>query len=78
MWNEFEEVQKSEESREFEFHMVWESWGKQTVKVPKNLSDKEALDWVKKHLNWIPLPTNGEYVEDSCEIDEESEYGFND
>ena len=65
-----------EETKKFQFGMVWTVSGQQTIDVPKSLSAKEALEYVKSHWDEIPLPTDSEYITDSDFLDEESEYGF--
>ena len=65
-----------EKTKKFQFGMVWTVSGQQTIDVPKSLSAKEALEYVKSHWDEIPLPTDSEYISDSDFLDEESEYGF--
>ena len=72
-----EEAKNETETRPFSFGMYWQVYGTQTVNVPINLNEKEALEYVKKHWDEIPLP-EGDYVSGSDEIDEDSDYGFND
>ena len=71
-----EEVKNETKTRPFSFVMYWQVYGTQTVNVPINLNEKEALEYVKKHWDEIPLP-EGDYVSGSDEIDEDSDYGFN-
>ena len=71
------EIKNETETRPFSFGMYWQVYGTQTVNVPINLNEKEALEYVKKHWDEIPLP-EGDDVSGSDEIDEDSDYGFND
>ena len=72
-----EEVKNETETRPFSFVMYWQVYGTQTVNVPINLSEKEALEYVKNHWDEIPLP-EGDYVYGSDVIDEDADYGFDD
>ena len=48
--------------------VVWSMMG--YVLVDAEDSDK-AMEYVKEHKDELPLPTNGEYLEDSFEVDED-------
>ena len=72
-----EEAKNETETRPFSFGMYWQVYGTQTVNVPINLNEKEALEYVKNHFDEIPLP-EGEYVWGSDVIDEDADYGFDD
>ena len=72
-----EEVKNETKTRPFSFVMYWQICGTQTVNVPINLNEKEALEYVKNHFDEIPLP-EGEYVWGSDVIDEDADYGFDD
>ena len=76
MIKNIKEVKNEIETRPFSFGMYWQVYGTQTVNVPINLNEKEALEYVKKHWDEISLP-EGDYVCGSDEIDEDSDYGFN-
>ena len=46
--------------------------GNSSIMVPDNMTIDEAIKYAKDHMNEIPLPSNGEYVCDSDELDEEN------
>lgn len=53
--------------------VTWESYGTVQISGVKNL--KEAYEVAKKYIDDLPLPDDGEYIDDSFKIniDEESE-----
>lgn len=63
-------------TRPFSFKMIWEVSGRQTVAVPADLNEEEALEYVKSHWDKVPIPTEADYISGSDELDEESEYYF--
>ena len=48
--------------------VVWSMMG--YVLVDAN-NETAAMQYVKEHLDEFPLPTNGSYLDDSFEVDEE-------
>ena len=50
--------------------VVWASMGYIIVDAE---SGDEAMKYAKEHLDEFPLPRNGEYLDDSFEVDEEGE-----
>ena len=46
--------------------------GNSSIMVPDDMTIDEAIKYAKDHMNEIPLPSNGEYVCDSDELDEEN------
>lgn len=50
--------------------VVWSAMGYVLVEAEDG---EEAMKYVKEHLDEFPLPANGEYIDDSFEIDEEGE-----
>ncbi len=56
----------------FKIPVVWQSYGMMSIEA-ETLEEAE-----EKALGNEPLPTNGEYVTDSCELDKENpSYGEN-
>ncbi len=58
--------------------LLWQVWGKsKEIEIPETIDLKspnakqEILDYLKEKLDEIPLPTDGEYVDDSNVLDEE-------
>lgn len=77
MIKNIKDAKNGTETRPFSFGMYWQVYGIQTVNVPINLNEKEALEYVKKHWEEISLP-EGTYVCGSDKIDEDFNYGFDD
>lgn len=50
--------------------VVWSMMGYVLVDAD---SSEEAMEYAREHMDDFALPTNGEYLEDSFEIDEEGE-----
>ena len=62
------------------FDMVWMVSGKQTIDLPDDIdpNDKEAvLSYLRFEWPNIPLPTEGDYIEGSDELDENTEIVIN-
>ena len=57
------------------FGMFWQSYGRQTIDLPDEIdaSNQEAvIQYIKSVWDDIPLPS-GSYVQESDELDEESD-----
>ena len=55
------------------FGTFWEVYGTQIMNLPPEIKTKEeAVEYLRDNFEDIPLPTNGDYVLGSDELDEES------
>lgn len=46
------------------------SYGHATATVPDYIQTKEeAIEWLKDHWDWLPLPEDADYVPESDELD---------
>ena len=57
------------ETKNFNFGMVYKMYGMKTVKVPKDFTLEQAKQYVQEHLDDIDLPRNADYVSGSDEPD---------
>lgn len=55
-----------------EVGMYYTSYGKTTATIPDNIELKDIPDYLKNHIDEIPLPKHAEYVNDSADIDTEN------
>lgn len=58
--------------------LLWQVWGKsEEIEIPETIdvnspnAKQEILNYLKEKLDEIPLPTDGEYVDNSNVLDEE-------
>lgn len=63
--------------KKVEFGMIWRMYGKQTMKVPDEITTiQQVRDYLRAHWDEIPLPNDGDYDPDSDELDEVEEISF--
>lgn len=55
-----------------EVGMYYTSYGKTTATIPDGIEPKDIPDYLKDHIDEIPLPKNAEYVDESADIDTEN------
>lgn len=61
-------------SKEIEFGVLYQSYGKVYVDVPDDICTREdAIKYLNEHWSDIPLPVDAEYVEGSDKIDEDGD-----
>lgn len=63
--------------RSVDFTMIWQVTGKQTIDIPDNVNIDNPDDiraYIESVWGNIPIPTDGEYVDSSDEIDELSDF----
>ena len=62
------------------FSMVWMVTGQQSIDLPDGLDPNDITavrDYIKENWDNIPLPTEGDYISGSDELDEDSEIIIN-
>jgi divalent metal cation (Fe/Co/Zn/Cd) transporter len=52
--------------------LVYSVVGDTHLDVPDELSVEEAIEYAKEHMDYVRLPYNAEYIEDSEVLDEEN------
>ncbi len=52
----------------FRFGVAWSMFGYQTVRVPADMTEEDAMKYVRANWDKIPLP-DGDYLQDSDEPD---------
>ncbi len=57
-----------EKMKTFRFGVAWSMFGYQTVRVPVDMTEEEAMEYVQANWDKIPLP-EGDYLQDSDEPD---------
>ena len=60
--------------------MVWMVTGQQSIDLPDGLDPNDIAavrDYIKKNWDNIPLPTEGDYISGSDELDEDGEIIIN-
>lgn len=60
--------------------MVWMVTGQQSIDLPDGLDPNDIAavrDYIKKNWDNIPLPTEGDYIPGSDELDEDGEIIIN-
>lgn len=60
--------------------MVWMVTGQQSIDLPDGLDPNDITavrDYIKKNWDNIPLPTEGDYISGSDELDEDGEIIIN-
>lgn len=55
-----------------EVGMYYTSYGKTTATIPDDIEPKDIPNYLRDHIDEIPLPKNAEYVDDSADIDTEN------
>lgn len=56
---------KSIPTRTINFPVVWKSWGEIQLTVPRSWSNGQILEYFNENIASMPLPREGEYVEES-------------
>lgn len=59
-------------SQKITLGMYYTSYGTTSVNIPDNISKENIPEYLKSHIDDIPLPKNAEYVCDSADIDTEN------
>lgn len=59
-------------TKKFNVTYQYSQIGTVTIYVPEEMTLKEAIEYARDNIDEIPLPTNGEYIQDSDIIDEEN------
>lgn len=62
------------------FSMIWMVTGQQSIDLPDGLDPNDITavrDYIKKNWDNIPLPTEGDYISGSDELDEDGEIIIN-
>lgn len=60
--------------------MIWMVTGQQSIDLPDGLDPNDIAavrDYIKKNWDNIPLPTEGDYIPGSDELDEDGEIIIN-
>lgn len=55
-----------------EIGMYYTSYGKTTATIPDNIEPENIPEYLRDHIDEIPLPKNAEYVDESADIDTEN------
>ena len=53
------------------FGMFYEMYGQITVDVPDEVTEDNIVEYLMAHWDEYPLPSGGDYVSDSAELDTE-------
>ena len=53
------------------FGMFYEMYGQVTVDVPDEVTEDNVAEYLMKNFDKYPLPSGGDYVSDSAELDTE-------
>lgn len=62
------------------FDMTWQMYGKQTIDLPDSIDPSDAVkvrSYILSQWDDIPIPTEGDYVPGSDEMDENTELVIN-
>lgn len=62
------------------FSMVWMVAGQQSIDLPDGLDPNDIIavrNYIKENWDNIPLPTEGDYISGSDELDEDGEIIIN-
>lgn len=54
------------------FGMYWQAYGRQKLEVPDGSTEAEVIKYVLEKWDYVPLPTDWDYVSGSDELDYES------
>lgn len=61
-------------ARKVSYGVSYQVYGRATATVPDYIQTKEeAIGWLKEHWDEVPIPEEADYVQESDELDVESD-----